>query len=176
MVAIRPQPIPHFNFTLTVPLICMYSMKNADNHFSNLIIFWKPVNSPIVIDNCCYAPGFCGNGNGQTTFRRSYRLPYGELEFYSAWATIIYFIDWYLIMFGFYFIKKVIIYSDFFVTFIRNKWERRVINLLDRTFLNISKVLTFLDYILSIAEAQNKIKSKKAWTFSIKRNFWRKTL
>ena len=54
-------------------------------------------------------------------------------------------------MFGFYFIKKIIIYSDFFVTFIRNKWERRVINLLDRTFLNISKVLTFLDYILSIA-------------------------
>ena len=35
----------------------------------------------------------------------------------------------------------------------------------------ISKILIFLDYILSLAKARDKIKSKKAWTFSIKRKF-----
>ena len=35
----------------------------------------------------------------------------------------------------------------------------------------VSKVLVFLDFILSLANAQDKIKSKKAWTLSIKRKF-----
>ena len=38
-------------------------------------------------------------------------------------------------------------------------------------FLCISKVLAFLNYILSLAKARDKIKFKKAWTFSIKRKF-----
>ena len=32
-------------------------------------------------------------------------------------------------------------------------------------------VLAFLDYILSFAKARDKIKSKKTWTFSIKRTY-----
>ena len=48
---------------------------------------------------------------------------------------------------------------------------RRAIKFLDLNFLYISKVLAFLDYILSLAKAWDKIKSKKAWTFSIKRKF-----
>ena len=39
---------------------------------------------------------------------------------------------------------------------------RRAIKFLDLNFLYISKVLAFLDYILSLAKAQDKIKSKKA--------------
>ena len=53
--------------------------------------------------------------------------------------------------------------------------SRRVIKFLDFNFLNISKVLTFSDYILSFVKARNKIKSKKARTFSIKRKFLSKT-
>ena len=42
---------------------------------------------------------------------------------------------------------------------------------LDLNLLYISKVLAFLDYILSLAKAWDKIKSKKVCTFSIKRKF-----
>ena len=42
---------------------------------------------------------------------------------------------------------------------------RRAIKFLDLNFLYISKVLVFLDYILSLPKARDKIKSKKAWTF-----------
>ena len=39
---------------------------------------------------------------------------------------------------------------------------RRAIKFLDLNFLYISKVLAFLDYILSLAKARDKIKPKKA--------------
>ena len=53
---------------------------------------------------------------------------------------------------------------------------RRAIKFLGLNFLYISKVLAFLDYILFLAKARDKIKSKKALTFSIKRNFCLKIL
>ena len=53
---------------------------------------------------------------------------------------------------------------------------RRAIKSFALNFLYISKVLAFLDYIVSLAKARGKIKSKKAWTFSIKRKFLCKNL
>ena len=43
-------------------------------------------------------------------------------------------------------------------------------------FLYITKVIAFLDYILFLAKARDKIKSKKPWTFSMKRKFLSKKL
>ena len=48
---------------------------------------------------------------------------------------------------------------------------RHAIKFLDINFLNISKILTFQDYMLSLTEARDKIKPKKALTFLIKRKF-----
>jgi len=48
---------------------------------------------------------------------------------------------------------------------------RRAIKFWDLNFLYISKVLAFLNYIMSLAKAVEKIKSKKAWIFSIKKKF-----
>ena len=50
-------------------------------------------------------------------------------------------------------------------------WHATCYTILDLHFLYFSEVLDFLDYGLSLAKARDKIKSKKAWTFSIKRKF-----